>query len=317
MLIILGKLNKNILIRKVKGMKNIYVKDIKGNKEISSNFMLIKKLYRDGEKTIAYIGDKSGDLKAAIKDERDTLAVGSVLSVRGTPGSIFDVKEYRKINNYDIKDFLPAVERPIEDIMQEILEMSNLEFKSKECLELNKYFFNDTGFIDKFKKCIGGVSMHHNYIGGLAEHTLNVMYLSKELAYRYDCRNKEIAILGAKLHDIGKVKELSVDGPFSYTLEGEIEGHIVLGVSMVEEAFKEKPEIYSSDFRERIKGCIVQHHGKLEYGSPKEPNMEESYIVHFADYIDATFNKISKVRQGIPPKTWSAYDKRINGRLYV
>lgn len=298
-------------------MKTIYVKDIKGNKEISASFMIIKKLYRDGEKTIAYIGDKSGDMKASIKDERDVLNVGNVLNLRGTPGNVFDVKEYRKIDNYDIKDYLPAVEKPIDEIMQEILEMSNTEFKSRECIELDKYFFNNIDFLDKFKKCIGGVSMHHNYIGGLAEHTLNVMYLTKELAYRYDSRNKDIAILGAKLHDIGKIKELSVDGPFSYTLEGEIEGHIVLGVTMVEEAFRQKPEIYSTDFRERIKGCVVQHHGKLEYGSPKAPNMEESYLVHFADYIDATFNKIGKVKQGLAPKTWSTFDKRIDGRLYV
>lgn len=298
-------------------MKNIYVKDIKGNKEINSSFMIIKKLYRDGEKTVAYIGDKSGDLKASIKDERDILTVGNVLSVRGVAGSIFDVKEYKKINNYDINDYLPAVERPVEDIMQEMMEMSKIEFKSRECIELDKYFFDDADFLDKFKKCIGGVSMHHNYMGGLAEHTLNVMYLSKELAYRYNCRNKEVAILGAKLHDIGKIKELSVDGPFSYTIEGEIEGHIVLGVTMLEEAFRKKTEIYNSDFRERIKGCIIQHHGKLEYGSPKEPNMEESYIVHFADYIDATFNKIGKVKQGVAPMTWSPYDKRIAGRLYV
>lgn len=298
-------------------MKEIFIKDMKGNKEINSSFMIIKKLYRDGDRNVVYLGDKSGDMKASIKDENNELNIGTVLSVKGKPGNIFEVKEYKKLNNYKIEDYLPVVGRSIEDIMTEIKDISGDVIKSREGMELNNYFFNNEEFLNKFNKCIGGVSMHHNYIGGLAEHTLNVMYISKMLADRYNCRNTEIAVLGAKLHDIGKILELSVDGPFSYTLQGEIEGHIVLGVSMVEEAFRANTNTYSRDFMERIKGCIVQHHGKLEYGSPKEPNMEEAYIVHFADYIDATFNKISKVKEGVPSKTWSQYDKRINGRIYV
>ena len=129
---------------------------------------------------------------------------------------------------------------------------------------------------EKFKKAIGGVSMHHNYIGGLAEHTLGVMYLSTVFAERYNCRNKEVAILAAKLHDIGKIYEMKYDGPFKYTLEGEMEGHIVIGIRMLDRAFESEPNLYSDEFKARIKGCIVQHHGKQEFGSPKDMNMEES-----------------------------------------
>ncbi len=68
-----------------------------------------------------------------------------------------------------MEDFLPTVDRPIEEIMNEIEEISKDEFKSKECIELNNYFFKDQEFLEKFKRGIGGVSQHHNYIGGLAE----------------------------------------------------------------------------------------------------------------------------------------------------
>ena len=94
--------------------------------------------------------------------------------------------------------------------------------------------------------------MHHNYIGGLAEHTLNVMYLTAMLCERYNCRRPEIAILGAKLHDIGKIYELFYDGPFKYTVRGEMEGHILIGVQMIHEAIMENPEIYSEEFVNRI-----------------------------------------------------------------
>ena len=159
--------------------------------------------------------------------------------------------------------------------------------------------------------------MHHNYIGGLAEHTLNVMYLTMMLCERYGCRRTEIAVLSAKLHDIGKIYELDYNGPFKYTLEGELEGHIVIGVQMIDRAIRELGVPFSEDFIRRIKGCITQHHGKLEYGSPKKANMEESIILNFADSIDATMNKITQIKEDTQENSWSVYDKRIETKLYL
>lgn len=298
-------------------MKNIYAKSIKTGEKVTSTFMIMKKVFRDGQKTIAYIGDKTGDIKASIIDKSDILKVGDVVKGEGVLENIFEIKQFQILEEFCMEDYLPYVNRPIEDIMKELEEMSQKEFKSKECITLNNYFFSNEEFMEKFKKGIGGVSQHHNYIGGLAEHTLNVMYLTKTLAYRYNSRNKEIAILAAKLHDIGKTVEYFVDGPFSFTLRGEMEGHIVIGIQMLEEAFRQDPNLYSEDFKERIKGCIVQHHGKLEYGSPKKPNTEEAHIVHFADQVDAFLNKIVQIREGVEANTWSDYDRRIEGKIYV
>ena len=209
------------------------------------------------------------------------------------------------------------MKRPIEEIMNEIEEYTRAYVTSEEGKALNDYFFKDEEFLDKFKRGIGGVSMHHNYIGGLAEHTLNVMHLTSVLCDRYDCRRSEIAMLAAKLHDIGKIYELYYDGPFKYTLRGEMEGHIVIGVQMIDEAVRKNPEKFSEDFVYRIKGCITQHHGKLEYGSPREAKMEEAFIVNFADSIDATMNKITQVKEKTESGTWSEYDRRLETRLYL
>ena len=299
-------------------MKNLYARDVKPGDKINSTFMIMKKLYRDNDNnTVAYIGDNSGDIKAVIPDKNDVLKVGNVIDCEGSMDSMFIISNYKKVDHFLIEQFLPTVKRPVEDIMREIDEMSREELKSKEAIALDQYFFKNEEFLKKFKQGIGGVSMHHNYLGGLAEHTLNVMYLAKTFAYRYDCRNKEIAILGAKLHDIGKIYEYKYDGPFSYTIRGEMEGHIVIGISMLEEAFMKNPSIYSQDFKDRIKGCIVQHHGKVEFGSPRKPAMEESFIVHYADYVDATMNKIGIIKEGLEPGTWSDYDRRIEGKLYI
>ncbi|AVQ47366.1 HD domain-containing protein [Clostridium botulinum] len=298
-------------------MKKIYIKEVKPGEKINSQFMILKKIYKDGDSIIAYIGDRTGDIKVKILDKKAVLDAGDVIECSFIFSNNSEILNFKKIDKFLLEDFLPTVDRPIEEIMNEIEEISKDEFKSKECIELNNYFFKDQEFLEKFKRGIGGVSQHHNYIGGLAEHTLNVMYLAKMLCYRYNVKNKELAILAAKLHDIGKTEELSTSGPFTYTLKGEMEGHIVIGVEMLERAFNYNVEAYSEDFKQRVKACIIQHHGKVEYGSPRSPKLEESYVVHYADYIDANMNKIAIVKKDVEENTWSQYDRRIEGKIYV
>ncbi|GAA0748335.1 HD domain-containing protein [Clostridium oceanicum] len=296
-------------------MKKTYVEDMKYGEKINSSFMVFKKLRREKNKNIMYIGDKTGDFKCSVIDKEDTINLGDVIHFKSTFNNITEVQNFKRIEEFKIEDYLPTIDRPIEEIMDEIKKISKEEFKSKDCIKLNDYFFKNEEFLAEFKKGIGGISQHHNYIGGLAEHTLNVMYLAKILSYRYDCKNKEIAILAAKLHDIGKIEELSTKGPFTYTLRGEMESHIVIGVSMLEKAFS--LDTYSEEFKQRIKGCLVQHHGKIEYGSPRKPNTEEAFIVHYADYVDANMNKIHQVKKNGKEGTWTQYDRRIEGKLYI
>ncbi|OPJ57078.1 HD domain-containing protein [Alkalithermobacter paradoxus] len=297
-------------------MDKIFLKDIKENEVFSSSFMVMKIVYQDDQSITAFIGDKSGEIKSIIP-KTDTLEVGDVIYIEGIKDTVLKVEKFNKIKEFKMEDYLPTVNRPIEDIMDEIRAISQSEFKSEECKTLDEYFFKDESFLKKFKSGIGGLRQHHNYIGGLAEHTLNVMYLAKTFAYRYDIRYKEIAILGAKLHDIGKIEEYSTNGPFSTTMIGDIQGHIVTGTLMLEEAFKSRKDFYSEEFKMRIKGCIIQHHGKVEYGSPKGANTEEAFVVHYADYVDANLNKIEQIRSITEVGTWSEYDRRIGTKLYM
>lgn len=298
-------------------MKERYLNEINIGEKIEISLMVIKILSRDEVTLTAYIGDKTKEVKAIINNEDKKISVGQVIKTKGTYDNIYKAEILEIIEDFDLRDYVPSVKRSVEDIMNELEELTSAEFKSPEVIALNNYFFKDEKFLERFKKAIGGVYQHHNYLGGLAEHTLGVTYLAKVFADRYNCRYKEIAILGAKLHDIGKIKEMNYDGPFTYSLEGEMEGHIVIGVTMVEEAFRGDPELYTHEFKERIKGIIVQHHGKLEYGSPKTMKSQESYIVHYADYIDATMNKIDIVIEGVEKGSWTSYERRMEGRIFV
>lgn len=297
--------------------KENFLSDIKSGKNIKISLMVMRILFKDPAKTVCILADKSGEIKANIPNKKENITEGRVIEVEAVKDGNLDVKTYEFISDYEISDYLPTVSRPIEDIMEEIELYSNEYIISREAKALNDYFFKNEEFLDKFKRGIGGVSMHHNYIGGLAEHTLNVMHLTIMLCERYDCRRTEIAVLAAKLHDIGKVYELYYDGPFKYTLRGEMEGHIVIGVELIDKAILENPLFYSEDFVMRIKGCVVQHHGKLEYGSPREMRMEESFILNYADSIDATLNKIWQLKEKTEFDTWSEYDRKIETKLYL
>ncbi|MEW9080073.1 3'-5' exoribonuclease YhaM family protein [Terrisporobacter glycolicus] len=295
--------------------KKSYLKDLKDG-SVKICLMVNKKLYKDGNKMIYLLSDKSGYINAKIP-AKVKLDPGQVIEIEGTKDYILDVFQVKIIEDYNIDDYLATVSRNIDEIMKDIEAISRECIISPQGKILDDYFFKDERFLEKFKRGIGGVSMHHNYIGGLAEHTLGVMYLTKILCDIYDCRRREIAVLSAKLHDIGKIYEMDCSGPFKYTLEGELEGHIIIGVQMIDRAIIELNIPFSEDFVTRIKGCITQHHGKLEYGSPKKANMEESIVLNFADTVDASLNKINQIKEETKEDTWSVYDKKMEMKLYL
>lgn len=297
--------------------KKLFLKDIKPDEEFTTSLMVMKRIHRDSNMSTYVLTDSSEEIKARIYNKY-RLKIGQVIEIESKKEPTMDeVKSVKVIQDYELEDYLPTVKRPIEDIMKDIEEISNAYIKSPEGKALNDYFFKDEKFVEEFKHGIGGVSMHHNYIGGLAEHTLGVMYLTSVICDRYDGIHKEIAILAAKLHDIGKLKELDFKGPFKYTLEGELEGHIAIGVQMIDRAVNDIGSKFSEDFIRRIKGCIIQHHGKLEYGSPRTCNMEESFIINFADGIDATMNKITQMKENATHEGWTEYDRRLETKLYL
>lgn len=206
--------------------------------------------------------------------------------------------------------------RDVNLILNELERITTETFKDDEVIRLNKYFFNNKDFFREFSLAIGGLG-HHTYIGGLAEHTLNVVYWTNELSNRYKCKFRDIAVLAAKLHDIGKIYEYDYKKPFQRTFRGEMEGHIVIGITMIEEAFYSDGFRYSENFQNRLKGCVIQHHGMQEYGSPQNPNTEEAFMVHFADYIDATMNKIEKVKMDTPTNSWSKFNEELKTKLFI
>lgn len=145
------------------------------------------------------------------------------------------------------------------------------------------------------------MSMHHNFLHGLAYHTYTMLNLAEKLLELYPGMNSNLLYTGVILHDIGKTKELSGSKAPVYTQDGNLLGHIVIGLQMVAVAASEEGVSDTEEVR-MLEHMIASHHGELEYGSPKEPGIMEAYALHLIDLMDskmaAISPEVSKTKKG-------------------
>ncbi|SHI65122.1 3'-5' exoribonuclease YhaM family protein [Parasporobacterium paucivorans] len=191
-------------------------------------------------------------------------------------------------------DYLPTTSRDIEEMYMEltgyITSVKNPHLSSL----LGKFFMESDPFIKIFKKHSAAKSVHHGFMGGLLEHTLSVTKLCSCYCEQYPLLNRDLLITAAILHDIGKTKELS-SFPFNdYTDEGQLLGHIVIGVELIGRVTR-GIEGFPGKLENELKHCILSHHGEFEYGSPKKPAIIEAIALNFADNTDAKLQTMAEI----------------------
>jgi 3'-5' exoribonuclease len=142
---------------------------------------------------------------------------------------------------------------------------------------------------DKFIMNPAGMRMHHAYIGGLLQHSVDVAGIAIALAEQIGNVDKDLVVVGALLHDIGKLREISSQIGFPYTNEGRLLGHIAMSIIIVQEAAA-KLKLPAARL-EQLQHILLSHHGDNEKGSPVECATKEAFIVHYADEIDAIMNQ--------------------------
>ena len=224
--------------------------------------------------------DKTGTLDAKIWDpgspgigDFDALdyvyVVGDVTSFQGSLQLSIKRATRAEEGEYDPADYLPMSRKDIDEMYEELLKYMR-KVKNPYLLKLAESFFvENEAFIRLFKKHSAAKSVHHGFVGGLLEHTLSVVKLCDFYADQYDFLNRDLLITAAMFHDIGKTKELSAFPANDYTDDGQLLGHIVIGVELVGLGIRRIPD-FPKRLASELKHCIVAHHGELEYGSPKK-----------------------------------------------
>ncbi len=252
--------------------------------------------------------DKTGTIDGKIWDPNsqgiDDFDAMDYVEVNGDVTSFMgslqlNIKRVRKCGEgeYDQKDYLPVSEKDIDEMYQELLGYVN-SIKNTYVNQLAKAFFvEDETFIKAFKNHSAAKSVHHGFVGGLLEHTLSVVKLCDYYTKAYSILNRDLLIGAALFHDIAKVRELSSFPLNDYTDQGQLLGHIVMGVEMIGEKIRNIPG-FPEKMASELKHCILAHHGEFEYGSPKKPALAEAVALNFADNTDAKMQTLKEIFSG-------------------
>lgn len=220
---------------------------------------------------------------------------GDIVKVKGTiddyQGSAqIKVKSIRPANISDditVMDFMAKSKRESNVMRKEFFDRAE-KISDGNLRTLMKNIFTENTF-EKYSLAPAGKSWHHSYIGGLLEHTLEIVKICDLMCDFHSELNRDLLICGAMLHDFGKIEELSVEAGFEYTDKGKLIGHIVISAILVSEKINEQ-----KDFPEELKNCLIHlilsHQGKLEYASPVVPKTLEAIALYQADELSAKVN---------------------------
>lgn len=248
-------------------------------------------------------------------DEMDFIEVfGDVISYNNSLQ--LNIRQIRKAfeDEYEPADYMPTSEKSTEGMYQELLAYAQ-QIQNPYLRELIAFYFEkDEAFIRRFKGHSAAKSVHHGFAGGLLEHTLSVVKFCEYMAGAYPILNKDLLYAAAMCHDIGKTKELSPFPENDYTDDGQLLGHIVIGVEMVSDAVREIPE-FPEKLSSELKHCIIAHHGELEYGSPKKPALAEALALNFADCTDAKMQTLTEIFKDKDSKDWLGYNRLFESNL--
>ncbi len=249
-------------------------------------------------------------------DEMDFIEVfGEVVSYNNMLQ--LNIKQLRKCyeDEYDAADYMPTSEKNVGGMYGELLSYIEKVENTYLRKALEYYFVDDEDFIKQFQGHSAAKSVHHSFAGGLLEHTLSIVKLCDYLAGAYPILNRDLLLAGALFHDIGKTRELSAFPENDYTDDGQLLGHIVIGVEMIGEAVRNIAD-FPVELANQLKHCVIAHHGELEFGSPKKPAIVEAIALHYADAIDAKVQTFTEVWKDNNIKgNWTTYNRLFDSNL--
>lgn len=299
---------------------------------------------KQGRFFVITVGNRTGDITLKYWGGSDpegpsrlfaSLDVGDIIHVKGqctydsyTKGLVISVNEETRYGSpeefikkadageYDLKDFLPAL--PEERIKALAAELKGLVKSVEEpyLKGLLEGFFEDPRFMAVFERAPGAKRRHHNYVGGLLEHTVNVARLCDTLSRFYPL-DRDLLLTGALLHDLGKTQEYSLKASIDVTDEGRFIGHLPLTAAMVGRKIDEEAPGFPERLKLKVLHMILSHHGELEYGSPKEPAFPEAVALFHADYMDSQVkNAFQEADEAPPDEDWH-YSRTMSRFLYT
>jgi len=313
--------------------KGKYVTDLHEGEGVKAVFMISERkilVARNGKPYAkVLLTDKTGDILGIVWEEARQqvapLVPGDVVGVKGNMESFegrlqLRVEKIMKLKDeeVDMSSLVRTTPSDIPSLMSEIRD--HIAGIRSACLKavVEKIFF-DNGLWELFQKAPAAKGIHHNYIGGLLEHTAYILRAVDAIypVYRHLGLNKDLVVAGALLHDIGKIYEYSYSRVIEMTPMGRLIGHVYLSTHIVDQAIS-KTENFPEELRLQLLHVLLGHHGQLEYGSPKPPMTREAMLLHMLDDLDAKLIGFSSIINATPDEEdFSSYSEVYGRFLYT
>lgn len=286
----------------------IFANELEANQQVQTTFLVLSKDVRQKKTGEPYLslqlGDKTGDIDAKMWDGVaeivDTFDRNDYVKIRGQ-ATVYQNKLQLRVDRLmradereiEPSDYFPASKRDRDEMYAELTgyieTMRNPHLKA-----LLEAFFADPEIARRYKTAPAAKSIHHAWIGGLIEHVLSLLTLARFTARHYAEVDEDLLITGVILHDIGKIYELTYDRGFGYSDEGQLIGHILIALRMVDEKARQVPG-FPPKLKLLVEHLIASHHGELEYGSPKVPCFLEAMLLHHLDNLDSKMETVRTI----------------------
>ena len=313
-----------------------YLKGLSDGDNVEEVYLLAEKQLRANRNAdlylLATLRDKSGVMSGLMWNvNEDTLnhintgdfvkVKGKVQSYQGSLQMILTRIDKVSETSVDPAEFQHSSTVETEKLLGEVRD--KLLGISHPCLRaVMECFLIDQQLMDEFCAAPAGIKAHHAYQGGLLEHVANMMEASSRIADLYENLNLDLLLCGCFLHDLGKVRELSAEASLSYTDEGQLLGHMLIGVEMLSEKISEAERLsgepLSDDLALRLKHMIVSHHGSYEFGSSRLPMTLEAMALHYIDNLDAKMHEFNRTMIDDPDgqSHWTPFIPRLDRKLF-
>ncbi len=312
--------------------KKIYVNQLQEGEKLEDLFALgsaRKAQAKNGPYWQLSLLDCSGEIKGRIwsplSREYPTLPEETIVRIKASVQSFgqelqLNVERLEVVDceEVDMREFLPSSEIPPRELYSHLWDILHTNLQFKPWRNLYRRIFKDEEIKEAMINAPGGKSVHHAYLGGLLEHTLSVCRVCLGCSEIYPDLDKDILLLAAAVHDVGKAFEISPGISREYTDEGRLLGHIVIGLQVLD-PFLNRSKDLDPELVLHFKHIIASHHGEFEFGSPKRPKTKEAFVLHYADNMDAKINTIESTFGGEDPeggKRWSNFNRPLGRFLF-
>ncbi len=305
-----------------------YIQTIREGDHVSEVYLCKSKQNLTAKNGKAYISltlqDKTGTLDAKIWDVHagvDNFEPMDYIFVDGDVTSFMNnlqlsIRRVRvaQEGEYAPQDYFPVSAKDIPQMYQELKQYIEKVKEPHLHQLLVNMLVEDEQMVKAFCNHSAAKSVHHGFIGGLLEHTLSVTKLCYFYCSLYPRLNRDLLLTAAMLHDIGKLWELAPFPLNDYTDDGQLLGHIMLGYELVGMRIR-----YIAGFPKKtaseLRHCILAHHGELEYGSPKKPELMEALALHFADNTDAKMETFAEALDGAQGAEWLGFNRFLDANI--